>query len=162
MPLIRSFWLSTKKGKETWAEPIFNKSNSATIISYVIKIGSGKPHEGTINRNGAYCIACNTPVSLDYIRAEGKSGRMFEKMWAIVAEGQNGRVYLPPNDEHESIAKEAKPKIVPETELPEQALGFRVQLYGMKSHKQLFTNRQLLTMSTFSELIAQATFHAYK
>lgn len=155
MPLIRSFWLSTKKGKETWAEPVFNSLKIPTTISYVIKTGQGKPLNGTVNRNGAHCIGCNTPVPLEYVRAEGKSNRLGAQMWAIVAEGKNGRTYLPPSPDHEQLARKVTPAIAPETNLPNQALGFRVQLYGMKQHRDLFSNRQLVGLGMFSELISQ-------
>jgi putative DNA methylase len=40
--------------------------------------------------------------------------------------------------------------------LPEKALSFRVQAYGMDMHKKLFTNRQLTALTTFSDLVAEA------
>ena len=58
-------------------------------------------------------------------------------MMAIIAEGKKGRIYFSPTIEHESIAKQAKPDWRPETDLPEKALGFRVQLYGMTHHSAL-------------------------
>jgi len=75
---------------------------------------------------------------------------------AIVAEGTGGRVFLPPTDEQERIARSAEPHNVPETELPDQALGFRVQNYGMTKHRHLFTNRQLVALTTFSDLVGEA------
>ena len=79
-------------------------------------------------------------------------------MMAIVAEGPRGRIYLPPNEEHEKIAASAAhfvPPDVPDTDLPEQALGFRVQLYGMTKHRDLFTPRQLVALTTFSDLVGE-------
>ena len=84
-------------------------------------------------------------VPFDHIRSEGKAGRMNAQLIAIVAEGQHGRVYLSPNEEHTVISRQANPKNAPETDLPVQALGFRVQLYGMVKHRDLFT-----TTSTYS------------
>src|SRR5258708_17835259 len=81
---------------------------------------------------------------------------MNSQLMAIVAEGQRGRVYLSPNQEHVFIAAQAKPSGVPETDLPEQAIGFRVQLYGMKKHRDLFTPRQLVALTIFSDLAQEA------
>jgi putative DNA methylase len=153
MPLVRSFWLATKKGKETWVEPIVDREKKT--VRFEVKKGKGSAPEGTVNRRGATCICCGTPVSFEHIRAEGKASRIGSQLMAIVAEGKNGRIYFPPNEEHIRIANEAKPKDAPETELPEKALGFRVQLYGMKKHKDLFTKRQLLALTTFSDLIKE-------
>ncbi len=177
MPLVRSFQLSTKKGKEAWVEPFvgdvntegdfnhkgtedtkgddFGVSGVPPKIRFEVKTGKGTAPDGTVNRKGAVCIACNTPVPLDHIRREGKAGRMDAQLMAIVAEGQGGRVYLSPDEEQEYIAKKAQPEWKPDSNLPEQALGFRVQGYGMTKHADLFTPRQLVALTTFSDLVSE-------
>ncbi len=158
MPLVRSFWLSKKKGKQAWVEPVVDRSTAPAHIRFTVRTGVGRPgQDGTVDRRGAVCIACNTPVPFPYIRDEGRAGRMGAQLMAMVAEGDRGRVYLPPDEEHESIARNAQPPAdVPDTDLPEQALGFRVQLYGMTKHRDLFTPRQLVALTTFSDLVAEA------
>ncbi|MCA2716394.1 DUF1156 domain-containing protein [Microcystis sp. M169S2] len=178
MPLVRSFQLSTKKGKEAWVEPFvgdvntegdfnhkgtedtkgddFGVSGVPPKIRFEVKTGKGTAPDGTVNRKGAVCIACNTPVPFDHIRSEGKAGRMDAQLMAIVAEGQGGRVYLSPDEEQEYIAKKAQPEWKPDSNLPEQALGFRVQGYGMTKHADLFTPRQLVALTTFSDLVSEA------
>ena len=81
---------------------------------------------------------------------------MGAQLMAIVAAGNKGRIYLDPSDEHVAIADKATPHGVPETDLPEKALGFGVQLYGMTQHRDLFTQRQLAAMTTFSDLVSEA------
>jgi len=80
---------------------------------------------------------------------------MGQQLMAIVAEGQRNRVYLAPTKDQEAIAEQAQPTHVPDTDLPEQALGFRIQLYGMTKHRNLFTIRQLTALTTFSDLIQE-------
>lgn len=75
---------------------------------------------------------------------------------AIVAEGERGRVYLPPIYDHTKIAESAQPNNYPETNFPEQALGFRVQLYGLYKHFKLFTSHQLVCLTTLSEMVKKA------
>lgn len=152
MPLVRSFAVSTKKGNAAWIEPIVNNKNKIPEIKFNLKTGKVSENEGTVNRNGAHCICCKMPVAFDYIRDEGKSKRIKHKMMAIVAEGGKGRLYFSPIAEHEKMALNANPSWKPETSLPEKALSFRVQLYGMTNHADLFTQRQLLALSTFCEL----------
>ena len=155
MPLVRSFALSKKKGKEAWVEPIVDKEKKT--VKFKVRTGKGKPQEGTVNRRGAKCVCCGTAVPFDHVRSEGRAGRMGSRMMAIVAEGTKGRVYLDSDDMHISVAMQAKPlSSVPSTDLPEQALGFRVQVYGMTKHKDLFTPRQLLALTTFSDLVGEA------
>ena len=156
MPLTSKWWLSKKKGKEAWVEPDIDHSVTPPVIRFAVKTGKGSPQDGTVNRQGAMCIACSTPVPFDHVRNEGKAGRMGAQLMAIVAEGQRGRVYLSPNEEHVTIAAQAKPSGVPETDLPKQALSFRVQLYGMTKHRDLFSPRQLVALTTFSDLVQEA------
>jgi putative DNA methylase len=152
MPLVRSFWLGKKKGKEAWVRPVVEGSRVRFEIGHG---SSGPPVEGTVGRTGATCIVCNTPVPLAHVRSEGKAGRMGAQLMAIVAEGERQRVYLPPEREHANAADVPRPEDAPETELPNRALGFRVQGYGMTRHSDLFTNRQLTSLSTFSDLISE-------
>ena len=149
MPLVNSFWLSKKKGKEVYLEPIIDGNK----ITYEVRKGVDCAHEGTVNRNGAICIACGSKVELKYIRDEGKAGRMSAQMIAIVAEGKNGRIYLPPNEEHINIANVDKPFDVPYGVLCGVARK-NVSLYGFENFSDLFTNRQLVLLTTFSDLIS--------
>lgn len=151
MPLVRSFVLSKKKGKEAYIKPNFIDGK----FEYEVKNGKIK-EEGTVVRTGAHCLACGTSVSLEYVREEGQAQRIGAQMMAVVAEGNNGRIYLAPDLEQIHAAKVDEPEDVPISDLPEKALSFRVQVYGMKQHRQLFTNRQLTALTTFSELVGEA------
>lgn len=154
VPLVRSFVLSSKKGKEAWVEPVIENNN----YHFEVRIGK-KPKDtidGTVKRTGGTCMLSQTAMPFSYIRAEGKAGRMGERLMAIVAEGKKGRVYLSPTQELEVLAKSAKPENVPETDLPEKALGFRIQEYGMLKHRDLFTPHQLVALTTFSDLVPEA------
>ena len=153
MPLVRSFWLGKKKGKEAWVRPVVEGGSVRFDIGHGPR---GPSVEGTVGRNGATCLVCVSPVPLAHIRAEGKAGRMGAQLMAIVAEGDRERIYLPPIPAHEQVAQVPRPEDVPDTELPAQALGFRVQGYGMTRHADLFTNRQLAALSTFSDLVREA------
>ena len=148
MPLARSFVVSKKKGKDAYIEPLIDGRN----ISYTVKLGKGA-REGTVARTGARCIFCDAPVEFDYIRNEAKSGRMGAHLMATIAEGKKGRAFVSPDDEQRLAAMCDMPDDVPFTDLPEKALGFRVQAYGMTQHKDLFTNRQLTALVTLSELV---------
>lgn len=164
VPLVRSFWLSTKKKRKAWIKPEINRSSN----SYEFKIGVGEspsdfdPRIGTVLQKkigiypkGPRCLLSGTKIDFEYIRNEGKSGRIGTRLMAIVAEGKKERIYLPPLKEHSLTALSAQPKDFPETDLPEHALGFRVQLYGMNKHHKLFTARQLLALTFLSDLIKE-------
>jgi len=154
VPLVRSFWLSNKAGKKAWIEPIVDQS--AMTYRFEIRTGNDEPRGGTVSRNGGVCLLTGSPMPLEYIRAEGKAGRLGARLLAIVADGRGGRIYFPPNEEHERAAQSAQPKDAPDTDLPKQALGFRVQNYGMTKHRDLFTKRQLVALTTFCDLVKEA------
>ena len=148
-PLVHSFQLSTKQ--KTFVEPIVDGDK----IRFEVRTGDKNIPAGTVDRNGARCLFCGAISPLAHVRAEAKAGRMGAQMMAIVAEGDKGRIYLPPDDEHERIAAVDKPDDYPEGELPDKALGFRVQEYGIREWHQLFTNRQLKALTTFGDLISE-------
>ena len=92
MPLVRSFALSAKKGKETWVEPVAINGD----VQFEARNAGNPKLEGTVSRKGAACVACKSAVGLDYVRSEGKTGRISATLMAVVAEGQRSRVYLSP------------------------------------------------------------------
>ncbi len=151
VPLVGTFYLAKKKQKQIWVEPIISKDG--LDYEFIVRTSGTPTIVETVNRRGGYCILSGSPIDFKYIRSEGQAGRMGTRLLAIIAEGKNGRVYLSPNAENEIIAKKVELVEAPITELPLQALGFRVQQYGMKRWIDLFTPRQLVTLSTFADLI---------
>ncbi len=154
-PLVNSWWLSKRKGKEAWVK--------ATVVDgqvqYEVQHNADGPKgdaDGTVNRRGAVSIADGTPIDLGYIRAESRAGRMGAHLIAVVADGGKGRVYVSPNEKHTSVAQIPRPDDLPISELPEKALGFRVQAYGFEQWVDLFTNRQLVALSALSDLVSEA------
>ncbi|MGA2703829.1 MAG: DUF1156 domain-containing protein [Isosphaeraceae bacterium] len=158
VPLVRSYWLSTKKGKEVYVRPVVDHEKKT--FRFEVRVGMPEddfdPRKATVVRRGAACLLTAAPISFDHVRAEGKAGRMRSKLMAIVAGATHGRVYLPPDEVHAQIAESADPHDYPVTDLPKQALSMRVMLYGMDKHYKLFTPRQLVALTTLSDLVQKA------
>jgi len=154
MPLVRSFALSTKKGKEAWVEPIVDRA--AKTVSFEIRTRIGTVPAGTVGRRGARCIVCEGPVTLELIRIEGRAHRIEARLMAIVAEGERGRVYLPPDDEQSAIARSAHPTWVPDESIAFNPRDIKAPTYGLATFGELFTPRQLVALSTFSDLVGEA------
>ena len=158
VPLASTFMLSTKQGKEAYVEPIIEGDG----YRFTVKAGKPKDMEaakaGTKLSRGANfrCVMSGAPIAGDYIKAEGKAGRMGARLMAVVAEGDRGRVYLAPTPEHEAVAGEAKPEWKPEVQLPTNPRWFSPPDYGMPTFGDLFTPRQLVALTTFSDLVAEA------
>ncbi|GAB9153342.1 DUF1156 domain-containing protein [Bradyrhizobium diazoefficiens] len=155
VPLAASFVLSSKDNKDAYVQPVI----AGDSYTFTIKVGKApkEASEGTkIARGNFRCLLSQAPISPDYIRTEARDGRMGARLMAVVAEGKNSRVYLSPTPEQERIATKAHPEWKPDVEFFQQALGFRVGNYGMTKWSDLFTARQLVALSTFAELVAQA------
>ncbi len=150
VPLVRSWVLSKKPGKPTvWVEPIVDRDSKT--IRYEVRTG-GNPTEGNVDRNGAVCIATGVTIPFKYIREQLKAGNGSADLLAVVGESSSGRVFSstsPLGDMPLPIVQ----SFVPGAELPPAALGFRVQAYGMTKWSDLFTPRQLLALTTFSDLL---------
>jgi putative DNA methylase len=157
VPLASTFMLSSKPGKEAWVEPVVEEGS----YGFTVRVGKPKDAEpakaGTKLARGANfrCLMSGTPIAGDYIKAEGKAGRMGARLMAIVAEGERGRVYLPPMPEHEEAAKKATPEWRPEVSICGSTQYLGVKPYGMDRFDQLFTDRQLVALVTFSNLVRE-------
>ena len=154
MPLMKTFQLSKKEGNQHWTRPVIDRESNT--ISFVVQDNDdGVPSGSTVNRTGAFCLACNAAAPLSYVRERAQAGDMCEQMTAIVAEGDRRRLYISSTEDHAKIAGEASPAWRPSGSLPNQALGFRVQRYGVKKWHQLFTERQLTALTSLRELLGE-------
>lgn len=152
VPLVRSWWLSKKKGKEAWVEAKVVDGE----VRYEVRHDANGPTgdaDGTVKRTGAVSIADGTPMPLSYIREEGRAGRMGVHLIAIVGEDARGRIYVSPTREQASAASVAIPDGLPNGTLPRNTRDFKTPNYGLTEWNDLFTNRQLTTLSTFGELV---------
>jgi putative DNA methylase len=158
VPLASTFMLSTKAGKEAYVQPVIENGD----YRFTVKVG--KPMDSESAKNGTklsrganfQCLMSGTPIAGNYIKAEGKAGRMGARLMAVVAEIDRKRVYLAPTPVHEATALKAKPEWKPDVEFFQQALGFRVGNYGMTKWSDLFTLRQLVALTSFSDLVQEA------
>lgn len=155
VPLVRSFWLSTKANNKAWIEPVVD--HAAMTYRFEVRTGAGEPRPGTMGKGGDYCLLTGSPLKREHIRTEAKAGRMQARLMAIVAEGVRGRIYLPPNEEHEAIAASAQPTgDLPDTDIIGDMRYLTPVSYGMVKHRHLFTNRQLVALMTFCDLVGEA------
>jgi putative DNA methylase len=157
VPLISTFILSSKAGKEAYVQPVIEGD------SYRFEVNTGVPPESAKNGTKAagrganfICLLSSTPISGDYIKSEGKAGRMGTRLMAVVGEGVRGRIYLAPTDVIEAVAKQAKPEWRPAGDVPARLTGGTCVPYGLKEWGDLFTPRQLVALTTFSDLAQEA------
>jgi putative DNA methylase len=158
VPLASTFMLSTKTGKEAYVEPVIEDDG------YRFAVKTGKPkdpeaaNQGTKLSRGANfrCVMSGTPISGEYIKTEGKGGRMGARLMAIVAEGTRGRFYVAPTNEQEAAARQAAPAWTPNVAISGTTQYLGVKPYGLEQFSQIYTNRQLLSLATISDLVVEA------
>ena len=159
VPLASTFMLSTKRGREAYVEPVIEGRG----YRFAVKVGSPPDAEaaraGTkLSRGSFRCLLSSTPIRYEYIDGEANAGRMNERLMAIVAAGERARVYLPPLMAREGIARDAEPSWKPDA--PSRgtwASNAQGRRYGFRTFGDYFTSRQLVALTTFSDLIGEAT-----
>ncbi len=159
VPLASTFVLSSKEGKEAYVEPVVEGD------SYRFTVKMGTPPESATNgttagkRAAFICLLSKSPIDYNHIRGEGKAGRMGQRLMAIVAEGARRRIYLSPTPEQIAVAESAKPEWSPDMDLPNNPRDFKTPNYGLTKFGDLFTPRQLVALTTFSDLVQEACAH---
>lgn len=154
MPLVHTYQLSKKNNNKHWTRPVVDRA--AKTISFVVQDHKeGVPDTGSVKGKEVTCIACGEAATSEYVREQAKAGKMDVTMIAIVAEGARKKVFLSPQNEHVQKALCPEPKWKPTMRLPEDASNLSIQSYGITHWHQLFSNRQLTTLTTFSDLLSK-------
>jgi len=158
VPLMSTFWLSSKKGSEAWLEPIVDRAAG----TWRFAVRTGAPADRNAVKSGTKtgramfrCLLTGDPVTDDYIRTEARSGRLGRRMVAVVCDGLRGRVYSPAADYEEP------PSIPTLPWRPDHLVTNpchdvdRLPMYGMPTWADAFTPRQLTAMVTVSDLVKE-------
>ena len=157
MPLVRSWWLGKKKGKEAYVVPRVVDGAVEYSIGHDRAQAPTKQTDGTMSgRSGAVCVSCATAVPTGYIKEQGIAARLGATLIATVAEGSRQRIYLAPTKEHVDAADVPRPADVPDQKLGYDPRNLWTPTYGLDTFASLFTNRQLTALTTFSDLVAEA------
>lgn len=154
VPIVATWWLSKKKGKEAYIVPTVMGDKIKYEIRHDPHGPTGEADGTRVGRN-AVSIADGTPISADYIKAEGTAGRLGAQLIAVVAEGKRGRIYLAPTEEHIKAALVPRPDDVPDQDLPYDPRNIWTPPYGLTRFSDLFSNRQLTILTTVSDLISE-------
>lgn len=147
-PLVSNWWLSRHRNLRAWVEPVPQDNNIRFIVQR-----DGEAPAATTGRSGATCLFSKTPIPFEYIRQEGRAGKLQQSLFAIGARSNNETLYVAPDTTQIMAATEVHSAQVPGITLPDAALGFRVQQYGLTNFLDLFTKRQAHTLLTFAHLI---------
>jgi putative DNA methylase len=164
MPLVRSWWLGKKKGKEAWIRPIVAADRAHVSGKRVeFEIGHGlvgapsAEDDGTMDgRRGAICVACGALASVEHVRDEALAHRMGQTLMSTVASGDRRRIYCAPDAAQVAAADVERPAGGVEGTMSTNPRWFSPPAYGLTEFSDLFSNRQLLALTTFSDLVMEA------
>ena len=168
VPIASSFLLSSKAGKEAWIEPIVDKA--AKTISYRIRTGGtkeeiAKAKAGTkVGRAVFRCVFSDAPISGDYVDREAAKGNMSQVLIAIVAQGVRRRIYLSAESREQLAAIKSSLTVSERMDMSHLQVPCRGTFasnaqgrrYGFIVFKDYFTDRQLVALNTFSDLVHEA------
>ena len=155
MPLTSSFVLSKKKGQEAWVKPI----PAGDHVEFEVQQGKcPKEYESfKVGRSAIFKCPCCGEITTDaYVKKNGQEHKIGSQLMAVVAEGQHGRIYLSPDEEQKLAANTSKPENYPDGSMPTNPRWFTPPAFGMIEYGDLFTNRQLTSLTIFSELVGEA------
>ena len=162
MPLTSKWWLGKKPGKEAYIVPSVVDGHVEFSMSHDLTRAPSRDSDGTVGRGGATCISCGTSVPLAYVREQGKSAGLGHVLMATVAEGSRRRIYLAPDDVARDAADVAAPAEVPVGDIPINPKHFNTPNYGLSTFSSLFTNRQLVTLTTLSDLVLEVRDRVFR
>lgn len=158
VPLIKSMDLCNKKGSRVWLQP---KVSGTSYTFGVQSEALGHEYEsikGTVGRSGATCIVSGAAIPLAYIRKEGVSGRIGEKLIAIaVNTGGRGKVYIPATESQSELMFSCK-------NLRDGDLSIGIEhwsgctnsvVYGFDTFDKLFNDRQSYSLKELASLISE-------
>ena len=160
VPLASSFILSSKKGKEAYVQPVIEGGQ------YRFEVHVGVPPEGAksgqkIGKRGNFqCLMSGVPITNKYIREFGMKDGFGSRLMAVVCEGKKGRCYIAPDIAQEKSADSCLPEWIPTQEMPNSPRYIAPPLYGLPRYADIFTNRQLVALTTFSDLVQEARIKA--
>ena len=154
VPLVASWTLAKRPGKpKVWIEPLVDRD--AMTISYAIRNGGEPAHVRTVIRGNGTCIATGAAIPADYIKAEGVAGRMGSQLMAIVAHGATGRTYCAATEHDQRAADCDPPDGFPTGAVTKNSRYMLPPPYGLDEWWKLFTPRQLVALTTFSDLLGE-------
>lgn len=155
MPLVNSFELSKKRGKRAWAIP--NVDANTKRITFTIGTGDGNvPASSKVAKGQFRCIACGSLAPKNYIHEQFQLHKDAAQLMAVIAEGKNGRLFIAPDAEQIAAATVDRPD-----DYPTQAMNTSCtdlvsgRGYGFTEWHELFTNRQLVALTTFTDLLGE-------
>jgi putative DNA methylase len=186
VPLVSTFILSAKDRNKAWVELVIDRKAKEGYRFDVKTGNLSKADEERLTKgtkgegrgSNFSCALTGATISGGYIKTEGTAGRLGARLMAIVCQGRKGRagnfgedsekgqgrIYISPTEDHEAVASsiDVDERVIGardgalNQQVPERLTGGTCYSYGLTTFGKLFTPRQLVALTTFSDLVAEA------
>lgn len=152
IPLSSSYDLARKNGAETWIEPLVK----AKKVHFQIHNGPHKADKSKVAATAVFkCPGCGEITPDAYVKECGIAHKISSQLIAVVAEGEKKRFYIEPDKMQQKAALVSPPKRVPHGKLPDYPRRFSPPSFGLTDYADLFTNRQLVYLTTMMDLTSK-------
>lgn len=155
IPLSSSYDLAKKKGSEAWVEPV--AENGRITFRMHREPNTMAKEKPKVAQTAVFkCPACGEITPDAYVKECGTKHQITSQLIAIVADDGRKRLYLEPTSEQEFAAKVVPPKDIPHGALPIFPQRFSPPSFGLADYADLFTDRQLVFITTMMKLAREA------
>ncbi len=147
-------WISKRKGDLAWFEPISVGGELTLDVASGRREGEAPP-AAKVGRGANFeCLSCGGAVPEDWLIAEGKAGRISDRLVCVITEREGRRIYRAPSEGEANAARVGYPDVFPEVPLPDIPRWFSGPRFGFTSQRDLYTPRQLTVLCAFADSIS--------
>lgn len=175
VPLMRGLWLSKKAERMTALRLVPRPGEKRVDFEIVSNVKASEVGRGTVKRGAATCPCCGFTTRVESVRRqlkERRGGADDARLLAVVTTrpGQTGRVYRLPTERDLAAVAAARDELERRKNAhtgalvftPDESLDIRGirhtwgMTYGLDRWSDLFTARQLLSLTTLTRLVTEA------
>lgn len=155
-PLTTSWWLSKKRQEFAWIEPRVEAGTVSFDVVSGRKTGEA-PAAPKVGRGASFaCVKCGSVLTEEHLQEQAKTG-LGQRLTAIAYQDSNGhrRYRAARAGEEEAALAVPVDRTGLEIPLADDPRSIWCVNYGITTQADLYTSRQLLTLTRISDLVAE-------
>ncbi|WP_189066309.1 DUF1156 domain-containing protein [Deinococcus seoulensis] len=169
VPMVKQQWLAQKPGRKS-AYKLISNPETRNIEAEVVGVSKDEkwPSTGTVEDGNATCPVCGTTITVKDVRQQAAAKTWGQKLLVAITtdSSRSGKIYRKSiQSDAETFAHAQKnledylikdPLAVPNEPMQGWRREIRPPIYGITSWREIFNDRQLLSISTFINFSKQA------
>jgi putative DNA methylase len=155
VPLISNFYISKPRSSKNNSDFVYlSPQIDGTTINFSIERGLIN-EEPWINRGNVKCPCCSSITPNSNLKQQFQTGKITEKLLAIVCNTENGREYLIPDLIQNEIIEDISEVMAPKGNMQPCAAGGDTFPWGVTKWEQLYNKRQASTLVGLKNLMVK-------